>query len=118
METGSDTTHEFWEFLHQLIDTNPIVIDRPKSSTHPRYKDLIYPVDYGYLEGTTTVDGGGVDVWVGSLEKHRLDAVVCTIDLAKRDIELKLLLGCSIEEIQKILGFLNSNTMRAILIKP
>jgi inorganic pyrophosphatase len=28
---------------------------------------MIYPLDYGYLEITTSSDGGGIDVWFGSL---------------------------------------------------
>ena len=26
-------------------------IDRPKGSRHPRYSDMIYPINYGYVEG-------------------------------------------------------------------
>ncbi len=51
----------------QLIVTNSLVIDRPKGSSHPRYPHVIYPLDYGYLENTTSSDGDGIDVWLGSL---------------------------------------------------
>ena len=27
-----------------------------------RENDFIYPVNYGYLDGTTSADGGGIDV--------------------------------------------------------
>lgn len=106
---------EFWDYLDRLVDECPLVIDRPKGSRHPRYPELIYPLDYGYLEGSTTVDGGGLDVWVGSFPDRSLTALALTVDLHKRDAELKLLLGCSEDELQIILAFLNDNSMRAAL---
>lgn len=33
---------------------------------YPCYPDLIYPIDYGYLAGTSAMDGGGIDVWCGT----------------------------------------------------
>jgi inorganic pyrophosphatase len=102
--------NDFWEYLDRLV------IDRPRGSHHPRYPDLIYPVDYGYLEGTTTVDGGGVDVWVGTLPEKSLTALVLTVDLHKRDVEVKLLLGCSEVEQQTILDFHNDGLMCAVRV--
>jgi inorganic pyrophosphatase len=108
---------DFWTHLDQLIATSRIVIDRPKGAAHPRYPAVIYPVDYGYLDGTTTVDGGGIDVWRGTTGAHRLDAILCTVDLLKRDAEIKILLGCSEEEKQTILDFHNANVMRGLLVR-
>ena len=53
------TPDEFWVYLDRMVGTSRIVIDRPRGSAHPHYPDLVYPLDYGYLDGTTTVDGGG-----------------------------------------------------------
>ena len=52
----------FWQAFDRLILESEIVIDRPKGSAHPRYPDFIYPLDYGYLKGTTAMDGSGIDV--------------------------------------------------------
>jgi coenzyme F420-0:L-glutamate ligase/coenzyme F420-1:gamma-L-glutamate ligase len=109
-------TTEFWEYLDILVAESRLVVDRPKGSQHPRYSDLIYPLDYGYLDGTRTADGGGVDLWLGSLPERKLDAVVITVDLHKRDSEIKLLLGCSDQDKRTILRFLNANRMRAALV--
>lgn len=98
-----DTT--FWQEMTQLVITSPIVIDRPKDSAHPRYPEIIYPLDYGYLENTTTQDGGGIDVWLGSLETETLTGILCAFDTLKRDMEIKLLLGCANEDIQIIQKF-------------
>ena len=58
------TTHDtqFWSALDTLVRQSEIVIDRPRGSSHPRYPDFIYPVDYGYLKSTASMDGGGIDV--------------------------------------------------------
>jgi inorganic pyrophosphatase len=108
---------EYWSHLDTLIASSQVAIDRPKGSRHPRYPNLIYPLDYGYLEGTTTVDGGGVDVWVGSRAEKSLDAILCSVDLFKKDAEVKLLLGCNEAEKQIILDLVNnSEAMRAMLV--
>ena len=98
--------------MQQLLFTNPIILDRPKGSSHPRYPDMIYPLDYGYLENTTSSDGGGIDVWLGSLNTVRSDnnlktltGILCTFDTLKRDAEIKLLIDCSATDIQVIRDF-------------
>lgn len=107
----------FWQALDELIRTSEVVIDRPRGSAHPRYPEMIYPVDYGYLKGSTSMDGQGIDVWRGSGEK-RIDAIICTVDLLKRDSEIKLLLGCTEEEKQLIYELHNdSEYMKGVLIR-
>lgn len=102
----------FWQTITELLATHPITIDRPKGSSHPRYPEVIYPLDYGYLENTTSGDGGGIDVWLGSLilemnqsNAKTLTGILCTFDTLKRDAEIKLLLGCTEPDIQTIRGF-------------
>jgi inorganic pyrophosphatase len=115
-EIGSAPTASFWAYLDQLVAVCPVKIDRPGQSSHPQYPTIIYPLDYGYLEGTSAVDGGGVDVWLGSSGILEVTAVVLTVDLYKRDTEIKILLGCSEEEMQIILDFHNSNCMQGLLV--
>lgn len=88
---------EFWDALDKLVAGSEVVIDRPKGSVHPRYPEFIYRVDYGYLKDTTAMDRAGIDVWVGSGEK-RTDAIMCIVDLVKKDSEIKILIGCTEEE--------------------
>jgi inorganic pyrophosphatase len=107
----------FWEHLDLLVISQPLVIDRPRGSHHPRFQEIIYPLDYGYLEGTISGDGGGIDVWLGASGTRHLSAVILTVDLHKRDTEIKFLLGCSEQEIQTILSFHNDSDMRATLVR-
>jgi inorganic pyrophosphatase len=95
----------FWQEITALVTTNAITIDRPKGSLHPRYPEMIYPLDYGYLENTSAADGGGIDVWIGSLKAQTLTGILCTFDTLKRDMEIKILLGCTREDIQTIQHF-------------
>ena len=88
---------DFWNALDELVNNSEIVIDRPKGTHHPKYSNYIYKVDYGYLQNTSSMDGAGIDVWVGSAEK-KIDAIICTVDLMKKDSEIKILIGCTEEE--------------------
>ena len=95
----------FWQEISQLITHNQIIIDRPKHSAHPRYPEYIYPLAYGYLENTTAADGDGIDVWIGSLNSKTLTGILCTFDTIKRDMEIKLLIDCTDQDIQVIQKF-------------
>jgi inorganic pyrophosphatase len=75
----------------------------------------VYPLDYGYLEGTMSGDGQGIDVWLGASGDRGVTGVLSTIDLPKRDIEVKVLLGCSPAEIDAIQAFFVSLGMRFVL---
>ena len=88
---------DFWKALDELVSNSEIVIDRPRGSAHPRFPNFIYKVDYGYLKDTASMDGAGIDVWVGSDEK-KIDAIMCIVDLRKKDSEIKILVGCTEEE--------------------
>lgn len=106
----------FWHNLDQLIAASEIVLDRPAGSVHPRHADIIYPLDYGYLAGTSAGDGAGIDVWLGSLPERALVGIVCTADVSKRDAEIKLLLGCTPAETAQIAAFLNGHGLGCLVI--
>lgn len=113
------TTHnqDFWQAIDKLLSTGNIVIDRPRGSAHPRYPEIRYELDYGYIDGTKSMDGAGIDVWRGSLPEARCDAIICTVDLWKRDSEIKLLVGCTEDEKAIAYDFHNSSEfMKGIMI--
>ena len=113
------TYHEdFWKAVDALVSSGKLVIDRPKGSTHPRFPNIKYEVDYGYIENTTSMDGGGIDIWRGSLSEPVVNAIICTVDLVKKDSEIKLLIGCTEEEMKIICKFHNdSQFMKGLLIR-
>ncbi|MBW7986528.1 inorganic pyrophosphatase [Lactobacillus helveticus] len=107
----------FWQLLDHLINDSKIVIDRPKGSRHPRFHETVYPLDYGYLNRTTSSDDEAIDVFIGSNAVKKLTAVIITVDIMKKDSEIKLLLGCSKEEEKTALDFCNrTDNMQGILV--
>src|SRR5919109_2768153 len=114
----------FWQSMNQLLITNAVALDRPKGTSHPRHPELVYPRDYGYLENTASSDGGGIDVWLGTLSTVRgkdntksLTGILCTFDTLKRDAEIKLLIGCTKEDIEIIQNF-HSQTHTLFIANP
>ncbi len=109
---------DFWKALDTLLAQSQIEIDRFRGTAHPGYPNFMYPLDYGYLKDTASMDGGGIDVWLGSDEARTLDAIMCIVDLAKRDSEIKLLIGCTEEEKQIVYKTHNETAhMKGILIR-
>ena len=108
----------FWRMMDDLVREYEIVIDRPKGSRHPRYPEVVYRLDYGYLKGTSSMDGGGIDLWLGSKQECRTEAIICTVDKIKGDSEIKLLIGCTADEKGAVMRWHNdSDMMKAMLIE-
>lgn len=49
------------EYLGKEVE---VAIDRPLGSAHPKYSDMIYPVNYGYIPNTVGGDGEEMDVYL------------------------------------------------------
>jgi inorganic pyrophosphatase len=107
---------DFWSRLAALVSAAPLVVDRPKGSAHPKLPEMIYPLDYGYLRGLRSGDGQGVDVYVGSLRRRAITGILCTVDRGKRDVEVKILLGCTRSEQRRLLALHNRGSHRALLV--
>ncbi len=41
--------NDFWKAVDALVSSGKIIIDRPKESVHPRFPNIEYKVDYGYI---------------------------------------------------------------------
>jgi len=108
----------YWHFLEELINKNGVVIDRIKGTAHPRYSDMIYPIDYGYIANTKSTDNNEIDIFVGSKTKRGVVGVINTVDTLKNDIEVKVVFKCSDKEIRTIMAFINnSKYMRALFVR-
>ena len=108
---------DFWEALDALVGKYALVIDRPKGSPHPRFPESIYPLDYGYLDGTGGGDGSGIDVWRGSVHETTVVGAIFTVDPLKAETETKILVGCTEEEIETVLRYHNTYSQSGILVK-
>lgn len=112
--TGGDA--RFWQTLDELLETSHVRVDRPAGSTHPRFPDFVYPNDYGYLVGTHSGDGQGIDVWIGAGPGRELTGVLVTVDAEKRDAEVKLLLGCTAQEAE-VLRAAHDQGRQAVILR-
>ena len=104
----------FWQKLDTLYLSNKIIIDKPKGFVHPLYANLVYPVDYGYLEDTLSV-GDGIAVYNGT-SNNGLQYVIISADVLKKDIEVKLLVNCTKEDVTEILFFLNQTDLQKTVL--
>lgn len=46
-----------------------VTVDRPLGSFHPKYPELYYPVNYGYIKGTMSPDGEEQDAYILGVNK-------------------------------------------------
>lgn len=75
-----------------LGKTVEITVDRPLGSTHPKYPDIVYPVNYGYLAGVPGGDGEDQDVYLLGVQEpvEAYTAKVIAVIHRKNDKEDKL----------------------------
>jgi inorganic pyrophosphatase len=106
-----------WAAWETLLEKNGYTIDRPYRSCHPDHPTIVYPIDYGYLNGTVSSDGHEVDVFVGTAS-NGLVGTLLTTDHRRGDREFKLLYHCRPEEVYLVNGFLNFDRtlMEALLV--
>ena len=100
-----------WLGWERLIAENGVTLDRPRGSRHPTWPEIVYPIDYGYVNGTVGADGEEVDVFVGTAGTGLVGAIL-TRDHRKGDEELKLLLDCGPAEVYLVNGFINFDRSR------
>ncbi|MFV0254557.1 MAG: inorganic diphosphatase [Erysipelotrichaceae bacterium] len=106
----------FWQKIDSLFLASKVIIDRPKGSSHPVYNQMVYPVDYGYLQDTFSMDHDGIDVFVGSSKPHLIDTIALAADILKKDIEVKIFYGCTSQEEDEILTFLNNSSFQKTIL--
>jgi len=97
-----------WHEWELLIEQQGWTIDRPYRSRHPLFPEIIYPIDYGFVNGTQSSDKQPIDVFIGHGTRGLVGAIL-TIDHRRTKREVKLLYNCTPEEIYLVNGFINFN---------
>ena len=46
-----------------------VTVDRPLGSYHPKYQDMYYPINYGYIEGIIVGDGEEQDAYIIGIDE-------------------------------------------------
>ena len=54
------------EFIGENVS---VIVDRPLGTVHPKHKDIIYKVNYGYVPDTISGDGEELDCYILGLEE-------------------------------------------------
>ena len=79
-----------------MIDTLVrVVVDRPLGSCHPKHKDMIYPVNYGYVKDVIGGDGEEQDAYILGVDQPLARFTGCVIAIIHRtdDVEDKLVVA-------------------------
>lgn len=68
-----------------------VTVDRPLGSAHPNHPDLIYPVNYGCVEGLIAPDGEEQDVYILGIDKpiERFEGIIIAVIHRLDDVEEK-----------------------------
>lgn len=88
--------------ISYLGKTVKVKMDRPLGSKHPKY-ELIYPINYGYIEGTIAGDGNEIDVYVlGEFEPlSEYEGKVIGVIKRVNDVEDKLVVAKQLNSYSK-----------------
>ena len=86
------------EYLLQkewLGRTVTVITDRPYGSFHPHLPDVLYPVNYGYIEGTIAADGEAQDAYILGINEPVKEFTGEVIGIVHRedDVETKLVVA-------------------------
>ncbi|MBO5377485.1 MAG: NUDIX domain-containing protein [Ruminiclostridium sp.] len=68
-----------------------VTVDRPLGSVHPEHHDMIYPVNYGYIEGITAPDGEEQDAYILGVDTpvEKFTGMVVGVICREDDVEEK-----------------------------
>ena len=86
-----------------------VKVDRPLGSVHPNHKDIVYTVNYGYIEGTISeYDNEEIDAYVLGVDKPLKEFTGKVIAITKRfDDEEKLIVSNECFTKKEILSSVN-----------
>ena len=105
----------FWQKVDTLFHSSSVKITKKKGDHHDEFHNLVYPMKY--LTDTKGSNGNGISVYVGS-GSSKVSALVVACDILMKELDVKMLIGCSEEEIEEVLRFLNQTEFqKTVLIK-
>lgn len=94
-------------------DIVKVTVDRPLGSRHPKHKNIIYPINYGYIEGIIAPDGEEQDAYILGVDEPVKEFIGKVIAIIHRndDAEEKLVVApeqafFTAEEIAKKTAFM------------
>lgn len=65
MQIKSPLTDEILDGYRKVLGRQvTVTMDRPIGTTHPKHPNIVYPINYGYVDGLLGGDGEEQDVYV------------------------------------------------------
>ena len=111
-----DNNAYFWQKVDTIFLSSNVNIIRHKGEVHPQFKNLIYPTEYGHLDETG--NGNPISVYMGTKNHSEITGLIVAADILQKPIDVKLLLGCTEEEVNDVLHFLNqTDFQKTVLIR-
>lgn len=90
-----------------------VTVDRPLGTLHPQHSDIYYPINYGYIEGITALDGEEQDAYLLGVDEplEEFKGVVIAIIHRLNDVEDKWVVApkgksVSVQEIMEQVEFM------------
>ena len=105
IKTENDYTSQSLSYLGKEVE---IKIDRPLGSTHPKHKNIVYPINYGYIPEVFSADGEELDVYLLGVDEPVTEYTARIIAIVHRrdDNEDKLI------AVPEGISFTNSHKRR------
>ncbi len=67
-----------------------VVVDRPLGSYHPKHKEMLYPINYGYIKGIMAKDGEEQDAYILGIDEPLKEFTGKIIAIVKREEMLRI----------------------------
>ena len=105
--TNYENNAFFWQKVDSLYLSGSRRLIKKKGEQHDTYKNLVYPLDYARIEDMKSVSGHGVAVYLGSDNRNKVSGLIVAADILEKELDVKVLAGCTDEEIEDVLRYLN-----------
>lgn len=96
------------DYSHIIGKTVKGTVDRPLGASHPRHPEMIYPINYGYVDGVFAKDGAEQDVYLFGTDEplKNFEGRVIAVWHRFDDVEDKWIVSLDGKDIsdEKILG--------------
>lgn len=116
--TAYENNAYFWQKIDTFFLSGQLKVLHKKGETHPKFSNMIYPVDFGRLTDISGTNPDGVSVYLGSNERNTVTCLIVAADILEKSLDVKILARCTEEEEIEVLHFLNqTDYQKTVLIR-
>ena len=106
----------FWQKVDSLFLSGTKTLMKKKGEHHDTYNNLVYPVDYSRIVDMKSPSAHGVAVYMGSGNRNSVTGLIVAADILEKELDVKLLAGCTDEEIEDVLRYLNQTEFQKTIV--